>query len=269
MLNHIPRRIPPIVEKLASQDMPPHAPDALIPFLRQPLVPQALRVEVVHFERTMVYMRCGIRRQEDSVVIRIPLAQIDMRENRHILLPPILRIHRQKIRRHDIKRPRIPLHLRLEIPHTKPIMPQLMHRRGARLEPLKPRHSRLFRLVVGRQDLRVRAGFLLHLPMDQINGKSLGVVQCNHLTPARRVAQILDRTRASYFCGSLQLAQTRYFKRAAQELGRARLRVVHVLVVAVALEPPLSLGLARNAHAEVAQERGDFVEVGVLVAHVH
>ena len=56
MLYHITCRVPPIVEDLGAQHMSAHPPYGCISFLRQPLMPQHLRVKVMYLKRTMVHM---------------------------------------------------------------------------------------------------------------------------------------------------------------------------------------------------------------------
>ena len=80
MLNHIARSIPPVIEDLASQDMPPNTPHTLIALIRQPLVAQMLGVEVVHFEGGVVNVRGRVRGHEEAVVVDEFLAQVEMQE---------------------------------------------------------------------------------------------------------------------------------------------------------------------------------------------
>ena len=50
MLNHVARRVPPVIEDLRAEDMPANAPDGLVVLLGEPLVAEGLGVEIVHFE---------------------------------------------------------------------------------------------------------------------------------------------------------------------------------------------------------------------------
>ena len=78
MLDHIPRSIPPIIEYLAAQNMPPHAPHIRIPLANQPLMAQILRIEVVDFEGAVVHVRFFGGRHEEGVVVCVGGADVDV-----------------------------------------------------------------------------------------------------------------------------------------------------------------------------------------------
>ena len=81
MLHHVPRRVPPVVEYLTAQDVPPDAPNRLVPLGGQPLVAQVLRVKVVHLERAVVHVRGGAGGHEEGVVVHGVRAAVDVRED--------------------------------------------------------------------------------------------------------------------------------------------------------------------------------------------
>ena len=78
MLNHIPRSIPPIIKKLAPQNMSSNSPNTLIPFTNKPLVAQVLGIEVVHFEGAVVHVRGGVSGHEEGVVVGVSGADVDV-----------------------------------------------------------------------------------------------------------------------------------------------------------------------------------------------
>ena len=71
MLDHVPYGVPPVIKDLRTQDMKANDPHAPIVPLGEPLVAQALRVEVVDLERRVMRMGTlsGIGREKEGVVI--------------------------------------------------------------------------------------------------------------------------------------------------------------------------------------------------------
>lgn len=269
MLNHVACGIPPVIKKLAPENVSPDAPNRRVPLTLQPLMAKALRVKVMDLETAVVNMGRGVRRQENSMVISIRLAEVNVREDGDMLpraLGPMVDI--QDIRRHNVEGARVPAHLRLKVAHTQAVVAELMHRRRARLEALEARNPRLVRLVVCRQYLRVGAWLLLLLPVHQVHSEALWVVQRDEVSAARRVVERLNGRGARQRARLLQLGVARHLEAAAEERARSLLRVVDVGVVAVAVEPHFGGGAGGDAHAKVAQEGGDLRQVWVLVAHV-
>lgn len=86
MLNHIPRRIPPVIKNLRSQNVPPNAPHSLIPLIRKPLVAQFLGIEVVDLERTVMHVRGWVRGHEKGVVVDVGGAAVDVCEEGDVFL---------------------------------------------------------------------------------------------------------------------------------------------------------------------------------------
>ena len=89
MLHHVPRRVPPVVEYLTAENVPANAPDRLVLLLRQPLMAEGLRVEVVDLEAAVVHVRTAAagreRRHEHGVVVDEILAAVDVREHGDVL----------------------------------------------------------------------------------------------------------------------------------------------------------------------------------------
>lgn len=144
-----------------------------------------------------------------------------------------------------------------------------MHGGGAGFEALEARDARFFFLVVGGEDLGVRAGFFLRLAVEQVDGKSFLIMKRNHVSSTRCVFKLFDCGCTGELGCFLQLAVAGDFEAAAEKLLRPLRGVVDVLVIAVALEPTRCVGFVGHGHAEVAQKDSDLVQVGVLVAHVH
>lgn len=84
MLDHEAARVPPVVEDLAAQNMSSDAPDALVALLREPLVAQVLRVDVVHLEAAVVHVRAGRAVDEEGVVVDVGGAAVDVGEERDV-----------------------------------------------------------------------------------------------------------------------------------------------------------------------------------------
>ena len=88
--------------------MPPHAPDGLVPFLRQPLVAQVLRIKVVDLERGVVDVRCVVLVQEEAVVVHVLFAAVDVRKQSNVLpLGILVRLHPEEVGRDDVEVARI------------------------------------------------------------------------------------------------------------------------------------------------------------------
>lgn len=64
--------------------MPTDTPHRLVVLVCQPLVPQFLRIKVMHFERAMVDVRCGVCAHEETVVVDVLVATVDMSEERDV-----------------------------------------------------------------------------------------------------------------------------------------------------------------------------------------
>lgn len=86
MLNHVPRRVPPVIENLRSQNMPPNTPHSLISLICKPLVAELLGVEVVNLEGAVVHMRGWIGGHEERVVVNVGGAAVDVREKGDVFL---------------------------------------------------------------------------------------------------------------------------------------------------------------------------------------
>jgi len=80
MLHHKPRRVPPIIEQLRTQNMSSDPPHGGVLFRHQPLVAQLLRVEVVHLETAVVDVGRGVCGHEEGVVVGVLLAYVDVHE---------------------------------------------------------------------------------------------------------------------------------------------------------------------------------------------
>jgi len=85
MLNYIFTRIIPVVKDLGSKDMPSYSPHTLISTFSQPLMPKLLSIEVVNLERAVMHVRFRICRHEESVMIDIISASVDMGKYSYIL----------------------------------------------------------------------------------------------------------------------------------------------------------------------------------------
>ena len=88
MLHHVPCRVPPVVEYLASENVSANAPDRPVLLLRQPLVAEGLGVEVVDLEAAVVRVRFGAGgegRHEHGVVVDQILAPVHVREDGDVL----------------------------------------------------------------------------------------------------------------------------------------------------------------------------------------
>lgn len=108
------RQNSPIIKNLTPQNMPSNPPNIPIPLLSQPLVPQRLRIKIMHLKRAMMHMRLRnttIRRQrtqKDSMVINQILSPIQMRKHRDFLPRPIRLLNIKHVRGHNIEVLRVP-----------------------------------------------------------------------------------------------------------------------------------------------------------------
>lgn len=126
VLNHVPVRIPPVVEDLRSQNVSPHAPDRLVALLGQPLVAQHLCVVVVHLERTVVYVARFAGRHEETVVVDVVFTTVYVREHSNRLLSLVGEGNLEEVSWHDVEVCQIKLNLRLKIAYTESIVTKLI-----------------------------------------------------------------------------------------------------------------------------------------------
>jgi len=151
MLNHIARRIPPIIKDLRSKDMPANTPHTLIPFLREPLMTEILRVKVVDFETGVVDVRGWVRRHEESVMVNIVLSAVDVCEDGDIACLLVARRwigDVEEVRRREIEIARVPLQLCWKVLYTEPVVAELVDSGWTRGEAVEFSDSWLVRLVV-------------------------------------------------------------------------------------------------------------------------
>jgi len=80
MLNLESAWILPVVENLAAQDVSSHAPDALPPLLRQPLMTHQLSIKVGYFIGAVMDVSLldfgGSALHEEAVMVRVCFAEI-------------------------------------------------------------------------------------------------------------------------------------------------------------------------------------------------
>ena len=144
----------PVVEYLASQNMPSKTPDILVPLLHQPLMAQVLRVEVMHLKRTVVYMWLRDRavgrqtRDEKRMMINQILSTINVSEHRNFLSLTVRQINIKHVRRHDVEVLRIPFHQGGELFRDETEVTELVNRRWTGLEALKLALAGFRRFVV-------------------------------------------------------------------------------------------------------------------------
>lgn len=86
VLDHVAGSIPPVIKDLRPENMPTDTPHRLVVLVCEPLMAQFLRIKVMHFKRAMVDMCCGVCAHEETVVIDVLAATVDMSEERDILL---------------------------------------------------------------------------------------------------------------------------------------------------------------------------------------
>ena len=143
MLDHEARRVPPVVEQLRAEDVAADAPDGLVPFAREPLVAEVLRVEVVDLEGAVVHVCGRVCVQEEAVVVHVLGPAVDVGEEGDVFSCILLlgrgggggvvaavvvgvRLrHPEKIRRDDVEVARVELDLRLEILDAETVVTQL------------------------------------------------------------------------------------------------------------------------------------------------
>lgn len=125
MLDHEPVDVPPVVEDLGPQNMPPDAPDGGVLLLGEPLVAEGLGVEVVDLVRRVVHVFLhagGQGGHEEGVVVHEVLVAVDVREQRDLLAcglvgfrVDLVQRDVQDVRGHDVEVGSVPCHLGREV----------------------------------------------------------------------------------------------------------------------------------------------------------
>lgn len=107
------------------------------------------------------------------------------------------------------------------------------------------------------------------LPVDHMDGLSLGVVERHHVTASRGIRQLRDALSALELGCLGQVVVLFDLKGATEELLGPGLGIVDILVHSVAGEPDAVHRPVRDLHAKVEQEGRDGLEVWMLVTHMH
>lgn len=199
--------IPPVIKDLAPQNMPPNAPNTLVSFRRKPLMPQILRIEIVHLEAGMMNMRSLVRAHEKGMVINIVLAAVDMAEDGHFLgvfRPRTARpsahlrvlgtglVDVQNVRRHQVEMPRVEVELCGEVLHAEPVVSQLVDGSWTGLEALELALARGIQHIVDNQLCRKLSHCCWFLAMDQIDWEAFWIGEADHVSAARSVLELFN-----------------------------------------------------------------------------
>jgi len=172
--------------------MASNAPNGLIPLISQPLMAQALNIEIMHLIARMMDMKLGPLKEEKAMMIHLLPAPIQMQKRSHI--PP--RVIEHQLTSLEVKPGRVELIRLREVGHAGAKMAQLMHRRGALLEALRAVHAALLRarVVVG-QLWRVAAVRDGGLAEDQVEGEVVdGVGEGDAFAAAGGFFEVVDRS---------------------------------------------------------------------------
>src|SRR5581483_5762473 len=109
--------ISPIIENLASQDVPAYAPDTLPPLAREPLVPDQLCVHVGDLVRSVVnegLLDVRLRTlHEKHMVVGILLAEVQVHERQHVHVREVPVV--ENVGRYEVEIVRIPCQLPVEV----------------------------------------------------------------------------------------------------------------------------------------------------------
>ena len=127
MLDHVPRGVPPIIKYLGAQNVSSDAPDRLIALLGEPLVADMLGVKVMHLERAMMNMTGLVGAHEESMMIDMVRATVNVSEDGNILLvTPIRLLQIEEVGRNKVEGPGVKAHLILEVLYAQPVVSQLL-----------------------------------------------------------------------------------------------------------------------------------------------
>lgn len=126
MLDHVPRGVPPIIKDLGAQNVSSDPPDRPVALLGEPLMSELLGVKVMHLERAMMNVTGFIGAHEESMMIDVVRAAVDVSEHGNILLvTPIRFFLVEKVGRNEIECSSVKAHLIWEVSYTQPIVSQL------------------------------------------------------------------------------------------------------------------------------------------------
>ena len=126
MLDHVPRGVPPIIKNLGPQNVSSDPPDRLIALLGEPLMAHMLGVKVMHLERAMMNVTGFVGAHEESMMIDMVRATVDVSEDGNILLvTPIRLFYVEKVGRDKVECSGVKAHLISKVLYTQPIVSQL------------------------------------------------------------------------------------------------------------------------------------------------